>query len=379
MSALILETVAGLDSVRAKVLRWTCRYDLLRGLFLNRAHRLFAFYLGFVAIALVVALLVPLWQLLLGPIAYGFAHLMCSVRYFHLAATRGDEPARRKGPLVYGFLVGTSVLYAAFRFARSAGLVPGISSQLSEWQGSVLLDGLFMVTIFGGAFLLYRKSLPRLALGLAIVAPLTYSLWTWPYITAGALVLAHNVVAFVYWVLVARPGQDRRYAWLAFAAFLAINGAIFGGVFDPVLDLFARGAYLDFAGLDAARIGAMIAPWAGDPNIWLQAAVAFAFGQSTHYYVWFKAIPDECHHHHVPTSFKQSFRLLGRDFGKPAAVAIVYTVLAATAVWVFLDFPEARETYFLIAGFHGFLEIAGLGLVSPARAHPESARPALAT
>lgn len=364
MSALVLRTASELDHLRAKILRWTCQYDVLRSIFVNRAHRLFAFYLAFVAIALGVALLVPMWQLFLGPIAYGFAHLFCSVRYFHLAATDGDGAARRKGPIAYGFLVGTSVLYAAYRFARSAGYVPGISSQLSEWQGSALIDGIFMLAIFVGAFLIYRKSLYRLALGLGILVPLTFCLWTWPYITAGALVLAHNVVAFIYWVLVAKPGQDRRYAWLAFAIFLGINAALFAGMFDPILAIFARDSYLGFANLSAAQLGFMITPWTWDQNIWLHAAVAFAFGQSTHYYIWFKAIPDECHEHRIPTSFKQSWRLLGNDFGRRGAVVIVYVVLAASAVWIFLEVPRARELYFLIAGFHGYLEIAGLGLIA---------------
>ncbi len=376
MSALIGKTASGLDHLRAKLLRWTCQYELLRDIFVNRAHRLFVFYLAFIGIALGVALLVPLWQLFLGPIAYGFAHLFCSVRYFHLAATDGDPAAKRRGPLAYGFLVGTTVIYATYRFARSAGYVPGISSQLSEWQGSALVDGLFMLTIFVGAFLIYRKSLFRLALGLGLLVPLTYCLWTWPYVTAGALVLGHNLVAFVYWVLVARPGQDRRYAWLALTIFVGINALIFAGVFDVVLDLFARDAYLDFASLSAARLGFMITPWTYDQDVWLHAAVAFAFGQSTHYYVWFKAIPDECHHNRIPTSFKQSWRLLGEDFGRRAAIALVYAVLAASAVWIFLAVPRAREVYFLIAGFHGYLEIAGLGLINVPRRAPAPVAPA---
>ncbi|MCZ7681271.1 MAG: hypothetical protein M5U28_21785 [Sandaracinaceae bacterium] len=341
--------------------------DLLRRIFINRAHRLFVLYLAFIAIALCVALLVPLWQMLLGPMAYGFAHLFCSVRYFHLAAAGEDVAAKRRGPLVYGFLAGTSVLYVLYRAARSAGWVPGITSRLSEWQGSALVDGLFMLTIFLGAFLIYRRSLRRLVLGLGIVAPLTYLLWTDPYTTAGALVLGHNVVAFVYWLLVARPGQDRRYAWLAFGIFLGINGLLFAGAFDPILEWLARDATLDFAGLSAAQIGFMITPWSRDPDVWLHAAVAFAFGQSTHYYVWFKAIPDECHHNRIPTTFKQSWRLLREDFGTRAAALVVYAVLAASLVWVFLAVPRARALYFLVAGFHGYLEIAGLGLVRRAQ------------
>ncbi len=372
MSA-VVRVAAGCDRIRARLLRWTCQYESLRRLFVNRAHRLFVFYLAFVAIALCVALLVPLWQLFLGPLAYGYAHLFCSVRYFHIAAS-GDGRERSKARLIYGFVVGTSVLYASYRFARSAGFVSGISSELSEWQGSALVDGLFMLVVFIGAFAIYRKSWTRLVVGCAVLLPLTYSLWTWPYITAGALVLGHNVVAFVYWLLVARPGQDRRYAVAALAIFVGLNVALFAGAFDVVLDLFARDSYLPFAELSARQLGSMITPWTHDSDVWLHAAVAFAFGQSTHYYIWFKAIPDECHYNRIPTSFRQSWRLLGDDFGRRVAVGIVYAVLAASAIWIFLDVPDAREIYFLIAGFHGYIEIAGLGLVQP----PKATEPALA-
>ncbi len=377
-NALVLSTVTGLDHARAAILRWTCQVELLRWVFVSRPHRLFVLYLAFIAIALGVALLVPLWQLLLGPIAYGLAHLFCSVRYFHLAATRGDVAARRRGPLVYSFLVGTSVLYVAYRAARSAGWVAGLSPRLSEWQGGALVDGLFMLAIFLGAYLIYRKSPVRLALGLGIVVPLTYLLWIDPYTTAGALVLGHNVVAFVYWVLVAQRGRDRRYAWLSFGIFVGINALLFAGAFDPILDWYARDAVLELAGLSAAQIGYLIVPWSRDPDLLLHAAVAFAFGQSTHYYIWFKAIPDECHHHPIPTTFKQSWRLLCEDFGRWAALAIVYGVLCASLLWVFLSIPRARETYFLIAGFHGYLEIAGLALVGLAPASISPARTASA-
>ena len=44
--------------------------------------------------------------------------------------------------------------------------------------------------------------------------------------------------------------------------------------------------------------------------------------------------------------------------------SVLFVVLSAL-LWVFLAVPDARRIYFLVAGFHGFLEIAGLALARP--------------
>ncbi len=360
---MLTPAMVGLDTVRAKLLRIACSFDILRAVFVNRAQRLFVLYVAFIAIALLVATTIPLWQLLLGPICYGFAHLFCSVRYFHYAAASDEQFANRQLRIAsYRFLVSVSIVYGLYRFARSQGLVPGISSRFSEWQGAALLDAVFMCVVFGGAAYMYRKSLPRVLLGVAVLLPIGLCLRTWPLETAGFLVLVHNLVGFAYWILLAGRPQERRNATTALGIFLLVNAALFAGAFDPLLNVFARGSHLEFARLDTLELGHMIFPWSSDPNLWLRATVAFAFGQSTHYYVWLKAIPDECHYNRIPTTFKQSYRLLGRDVGRRASAVIIYGVVAAALVWVFLSFPESRKVYFLIAGFHGFLEIAGLGV-----------------
>ncbi len=363
MGALLTATLVGLDTVRAKLLRIACSFEVLRAVFVNRAQRLFVLYVAFIGIALIVATTVPLWQLLLGPIFYGFAHLLCSVRYFHYAAASNEQFADSQlRSASYRFLVSASIAYGLYRFARSQGLVPGISGRFSEWQGAALVDTVFMCVVFGGAAYLYRKSPPRVVLGAVVLLPVVLCLRTWPLETAGFLALIHNLVGFAYWILLASRPQERRYAFAALGIFLLVNAALFAGSLDPLLDKFARGSHLKFARLDTLELGRMIFPWSNNPNLWLHATVAFAFGQSTHYYVWLKAIPDECHYNRIPTTFKQSYHLLGRDFGRRTSAVIIYGVVAAALVWVFLSFPESRKVYFLVAGFHGFLEIAGLGV-----------------
>ena len=290
--------------------------------------------------------------------------LFRSWRYFHhgLAdSTQRDQAALKQR--TFGLLVGLSGLYTIFRIARTSQLMPGTAARLSEWQGIAMVDALFVVCVLLGGAWLYRKSRWRLALGLVVVGPFAFGLWASPVLTAGLLALAHNVVGFVYWVALARSPRDRRYALASLGVFLAVSALILAGAFAPLYPLLATGSHLDFAGLSFHAIGSLVLPWAEGDTL-LYATAAFAFGQSTHYYVWLKAIPDQGHDNAIPTSFRQSLRLLRADFGPTATQVLIWAVVASFGVWLFLNFQQARVLYFVLAGFHGLVELAGLPLLS---------------
>jgi len=115
--------------------------------------------------------------------------------------------------------------------------------------------------------------------------------------------------------------------------------------------------------MDYADLGKMILYGSTDYHLWFHAVVAYAFGQALHYFVWLKAIPDQQHHHEVPAGFRQSYRLLVEDFGRKTVAMMVIASLAMLGVWALQAMPEARATYFAVAAFHGYLEMAGLSLV----------------
>lgn len=365
----------GLDYIRSRLLRFTLAWEPLRRIFCNRAHRLFALYVIFIALALTVSCLVPLWQLLLGPMFYGYMHLFSSVRYFHYGVSQDRQVNdQRLKKLAVGTLLSLATLYCVYRAALASGALSGLRGPLSEWQGSAINEAVFVGMVFFVGALVYRKRISRVLFGALLLGPLAYALVMHSAATVGFLVLGHNVVGFIYWLLACRTKQDRGFALAALGLFLLVNVAIFSGFFDPVYALFAHSESLGFAGLTNQSMGALIVPWSGDATLRFHAVAALAFGQSTHYYVWLKAIPDQHHYHRIPTSFKQSYRLLGSDFGKPIAAIVIYAVVAATLVWVFVSMRDARAIYFMVAGFHGYLEIAGLGLISPRRETPVTTR-----
>ena len=123
---------------------------------------------------------------------------------------------------------------------------------------------------------------------------------------------------------------------------------------------------MHWAELDYLDLGAWIAPWAQDwvGSEWIlyHCVVAYAFGQSMHYFVWLKAIPDQHHTSEAPTSFRQSLRLLQVDFGRKSVLVGAGLILLSLAAWAFVLFPQARALYFALAAYHGYLELAGLGV-----------------
>ncbi|HTJ82283.1 MAG TPA: hypothetical protein VL400_11230, partial [Polyangiaceae bacterium] len=88
----------------------------------------------------------------------------------------------------------------------------------------------------------------------------------------------------------------------------------------------------------------------------------FAFAQSVHYAVWLRVLPDEVRARKTPRSFVQSARALVSDVGGLMVVAAMLGA-ALFLFWGFVDVYQARVRYLSFALFHGYLELAALGLL----------------
>lgn len=355
MDVLLSTAATSLDHLRSRLLRASLRLPLLRRVFLDRALRLFVLFVLFELVALVLCTVVPVWQLLLGPLLYGYAHLLSSVRYVHhgLSARPPHAPLGRR----WLPLVGLIGLYTALRLLRLdlAGRVA------SEWADAWLLDGLFLVLATGAAAWAARLRREVLLLGGLVVLPLGLLLWSAPRLTIAGLALGHNAVGFLYWQRMARTDRERRVALGSLGLFLVSSAVVATGVLLPVRGLLGLDLASGVGGVSLESLGRLLTPEGRlDP-----AAVVstFALGQSTHYFVWLKALPDQVHDHAVPTSYRQSLRLLQRDFGPRLLRWLVGGVAGGLLLWLVLGLEAGRTLYFAVAGFHGLLELAGLGLL----------------
>ncbi len=356
MDALLHTTAASLDHLRSRLLRATLAVPVLRHVFVDRALRLLVLFAVFEAGALLLCSVVPVWQLLLGPLLYGYAHLVSSVRYVHHGVS-DNPPHRGLGVrwLPLGMLVVTFVTYRLLRLDLTGGVA-------SEWADTGVVEGLFLALTAGAIGWAARTSTNRSLETILIVAPLCGLLWTMPRLTIMALALGHNAVGFLYWLRMARTRRERRVALLCLGGFLALSLGVASGMLLGVREAIGIDLSSGVGGVSLEALGRLLTPEGlAQPEA---IVAAFAFGQSTHYFVWLKALPDQVHDHAVPTSYRQSLRLLQRDFGRRLTRWLVCGVAGAVVVWVLLGLEEGRTVYFAIAGFHGLMELAGLGLLN---------------
>lgn len=357
MSAAIFSLMGNLDKLRSQILRVTLSNSTLKNMFCVRSNRLAALFVLSVALSLCTSLLAPLWVLVLGPLIYGTPHLFSSLRYVHSTAA-GEANIRL--PQFKKALYAFSFIFSAVSILRILSDFGFVNTQHLSSSSNLLELGSFVLSLLCCA-VIYKHSYARMFVAFALCIPFVWAAWTLPLWTSGVLILLHNFIAFIYWIGATQTRRERAIAVLAAGVFLLVNAAIFSGVFDGVYKLMTPTAELPWAALEYSELGKMIAPWSSDYVTWFHAVVAYAFGQSLHYFVWLKAIPDQHHTQEVPTTFRQSYKLLVDDFGKKHYIFMLAVILISVGAWAFLKMPEARIVYFSFAAYHGYLEIAGLG------------------
>jgi hypothetical protein len=357
MEGLIYSLAGRLDGIRGRVLRSTLSVTWLRAIYCDRARRLACLFALSLTLSLCASLFFPLAVLIIGPILYGFPHLVASFRYV------GEEvsPGKLWAP-IHLF----SVLFAAVASVRI--LIDLRILALPHFLVANFPELLSLVVTWAGCLLLFCLNRRHRWLGPLLFSPLLFFSWWLPMGTLGILILLHNYAGFFYWIRSARPGREKKVAWFATLAFCGTNVLLFLGAFDALYGLAGFQSEVAFAQMDFIQIGQMIFPWSADGALWLHGTVAYAFGQSVHYFVWLKAIPDEQRESEIPTSFRRTARTASRDFGSLYFKLAVVFVVAGACLWLIVPIALARTLYFAISGYHTYLELIGLSFGALSRA-----------
>jgi hypothetical protein len=304
--------------------------------------------------------LFPLWVLALGPVLYGLPHLIASFRFIPYILSRKHFRVRAAKETkniqnFYLFTIGIAGWIACARF-----LADRLSGMSFEIMNSNYLE-IFALMVSAVALPVFMKGWVRLRLAQVIFACVIAILaYLYPEWTLGAFVLGHHWVGFGYWILAAQTPRERSVSYFALILFTLASGFIWIGGFDFAYKWYSPSAELPWANLDYVQIAKSVFPKTQDYKTWFHLVVMYAFGQSVHYFVWLKVIPDQCHYHPIPTSFRQSYQLLIQEFGKKWTRVILSGASWMAAVWFFFSYSEARIFYFALASYHGYLEIAGL-------------------
>ncbi len=346
------------DKIRILFLQKTLKNDTLKKIFCNRSLRLLSSFMVVTIFNLFFSLFFPLWVLLIGPIIYGLPHIYSSIRYLHYSLA--DKNQKTVGVQAFNFLTSIFAGVSIIRLLSEVQIIDGDFLSSS----SNTLELLSFIITFLGLAIIYRKSLTKVVFALIFIIPFLLLAWLSPIWIMGVLVLLHNIIAFLYWIVAAKNSSEKKVAYFATLIFIIISTLIFLGVFDSVYKLYTPASALAWADIDYSKLGKMIVPWSANYITWFHSVVAYAFGQSLHYFVWMKAIPDQHHSHQVPTSFRQCYQKLTLDFTKNQLMVIVLSLLVMILVWTFVKLPIARVIYFSLAAYHGYMEMAALALVT---------------
>lgn len=289
-----------------------------------------------VALAFVGVGIVPMWLLALGPIVWGVPHVLADVRY--LVVRPGFH---RRAMIVVPAVLGLAAGWAGFgvRAALVAGGVVALVARGSWPRRLVVAVSLFALA------------------ALAQTAPITATL---------VYAHLHNAVAVLLFVLWSNrgtepPNETQRRTGLRLVPVLVVALgalAIATGVLDGAV---ARATPIGSAWF--GDIADQLAPqWlVDDPRIALRLVLLYAFGQSVHYVMWLRLVPEADRTSPRPRSFRQSVRALRNEIGLPLLVVFGLTALVFV-VWAGVDLAQARIRYLEVAFFHGWLEIVALAL-----------------
>ncbi len=327
--------VAQFDSLRALVLRQALSFESLRRIFISRSQRLLLSFVLAGAINFFLALFFPIWVILIGPLIFGLPHLFSGARFIPKLLFEGSE---KKGIYACGFLVLTSGI---FHLISPGG--PG------GWDLGVM-------ALLGSYFLIKRLSLiPILFFSSVLVGT-----WTYPLLTLGLLALGHNFVAFAYWYKSGQNENEKFTALICFGLFILASLFFFTPIALRMSEWFATIPTPDGVSLLPFILGKQIFPAASNPDFLFSIMSAFAFGQSMHYFVWLKAVPEQTISQSVPLSFRQSARSLSKDFGFWGVTLIIALCALPFLGMIFLRLETLRNLYISFATTHGYIELAGL-------------------
>ncbi len=327
---LAVTLVGPLDALRRAVLHpfapWLGRWLRDRALRVSLAGTLS------VCVSLSLTAWWPLWLMALGPLVLGAAHLAADARYLVVR-----QALHRRAAVMASVIA--PALVASWRPSLVWVLAPALGAALVA-RGDVAL-----------------RALVAALAAMAYVVARSHEGLAWVVIAH-----AHHVVALVAWWWWCRAPRGPRVAVVAAVA--AGFALIFSGALDSIAlraaALRAPGHGIDFETLTATL--SPVDPWR-EPLVAARWVLAFAFGQSVHYGLWLRLIPEEDREREAPRTFAGSALAATRDLGS-AALNVTLIATIALLAWATRDVSVARGAYLRIAAGHGGLELGALALLA---------------
>ncbi|MCA9522514.1 MAG: hypothetical protein KC609_16160 [Myxococcales bacterium] len=327
------------DGLRRRVWQVAARIGIGRSLIADRNARLTTLASLHMVTALALALTLPGWLLLVGPIVLGVPHVVADIRYLLL---RPIAPLARAARV--GILVPLTLLVAL----RVVNVLGG-----PEWLWLEVACG--VAALLAGTALAEGQRRRQIVL-LALAAALSVAAVLHPIAASLTMVHLHNFVALGLFVLWSRRAGFAGHTLLITAVFAICVALLLSGVLAP---LGATTAVLNPAsGIDLEGLAAAIAPGLSE-GLAMRVLLVFAFAQAVHYTIWLRLIPGSApfEPQRAPTTFRRNLGRLRSDVGR-LGLRVVLGLSLVVPLAALFDPLTTREIYFSVVVFHGWLEIA---------------------
>jgi hypothetical protein len=318
--------VAALDAARGQILRrfsaWMRPFVRHRRLRVHTNAAILLVTCGLTSLA------VPLLSVFLLPLVLGVPHLLSDVRYLGPSLPHWTA-LRRGGMVVVVGLIVTVGLFDVMWAGAAAVAATAILVRAPAWQRA-------------GA----------LAAGAALVA---MSVWAEDALRLALAHLHHAVALVVWWWM--RPRRTVEW-WFPLTA-AAWTGALLGGAFDtPITELAIRAPTF---GPGWGPVEQWVTPSWGAHAPW-RFVVLYALGQSLHYGIWLRMIPDDARPTETPRTFRSSLDQIEQELGRPV-LWLFGALLISVMAWALIDALGAWHAYMRLAVFHAWLELVVLVLL----------------
>ncbi len=279
--------------------------------------------MGSLVLATVLAFREPIFSLFFGAAVLGVPHLIAGVR--HQALRRRLTPVTRLCALA----------------SLGVGLVL-ICGGGDAWAWPVLM-ALLAAGLIAESRLAFALPLSAVVIGMAAS----------PALGMLALTHLHSVGSLGYAARAAR--HKGLILWPLLAGFSILTALALVGVLDP---LMADSPWVPTRAFQSILDEVQLSGYGAGPT-WLKRAVfIYALGQSLHYAVWLRLMPEVDRPTPNPKPFRVQLASLREDLGAWWWPALLLTVV--TMLGMLLGQGAARQLYFTLSFFHVGLEAAGL-------------------
>lgn len=323
--------VAVLDRARAGILRRTLRSPFLRPIYRDRERRTRLLFFGSLLLNLILVCRFPEWLFYGAPLVLGIPHLLASREF----SGRLLPVSLSLTPIRGLFVLAAILAYLGFPGSRT---IP------------FLLTGTLLGIGWGrGSRIHLSRLIPLLSLFWCgfILSPLSAVL---------AVAIAHNFLAFWFWLKSAKTLQGKRSAALA--------------LISTILTIFLISLLPDSP---MGLIGTLLfgATLHSPPEALVRT---FLLTQSLHYFIWLKAIPDAVASSETPGGYALTLRSILRNSGKVIPSLSLAGAGILALVFFFWDAETFRTLYVTLAAYHGIFEIAAFLAILSVRAPAEAPR-----